>query len=69
MRKREIARNVARRSGITDGEAADRVDHIVRDILSRLRQGKEAALPGLGRFTVGAGGQVSFEPEGGPRRV
>jgi nucleoid DNA-binding protein len=64
MRKPEIARKVARRAGLSDGEAADRLDRIVREILSRLRQGKDASLPGLGRFRSGPGGRVSFEREG-----
>ncbi|MGD0500541.1 MAG: HU family DNA-binding protein [Bryobacteraceae bacterium] len=64
MRKPEIARRVARKSGVSDGEAADRLDHIVCEILSRLRHGKDASLPGLGRFTSGPDGRVSFEREG-----
>jgi nucleoid DNA-binding protein len=54
---------VARRSGVSDAEAADRLDHVVCQILSRLRQGKNAELPGLGRFSNGPDGRIAFEQE------
>ena len=61
MRKPEIARKMARQAGVTEGEAADRLDGVVREILARLRSGGEADLPGLGRLTTGTDGRVSFE--------
>jgi nucleoid DNA-binding protein len=63
MKKVEIARRMARAAGVSSGEAADRLDRVVRDILSDLRQGKDTPLPGLGRFTHGSKGRVAFEPE------
>jgi nucleoid DNA-binding protein len=65
MRKTEIARLMARHAGVTRGEAADRLDRVVREILGRLRKGQGADLPGLGRLTVGPDGKVSFEKERG----
>jgi nucleoid DNA-binding protein len=67
MRKLEIARKMARQAGVTEGEAADRLDRVVREILGRLRRGREADLPGLGRLTTGPDGKVSFRREGGGR--
>jgi nucleoid DNA-binding protein len=64
MKKPEIAKNMARHAGVTRGEAADRLDRVVQQILSRLRKGQEADLPGLGRFSFGPDGRVSFEREG-----
>ncbi len=64
MKKPEIAKNMARQSGVTEGEAADRLDRVVHDILSKLRSGKTASLPGLGRFSAGADGIVKFQPAG-----
>jgi nucleoid DNA-binding protein len=61
MRKLEIAKQLARQSGVTQGEAADRLDRVVRDILERLREGKVAAFPGMGHFRSGAGGKIDFE--------
>ncbi len=61
MKKLEIARKMARRTGISQGEAADRVDGVVRQILSRLRKGQDANLPGLGRFRKGSDGALRFD--------
>ena len=63
MRKPEIAKQLARRARVSTGEAADRLDLMVRKIVSDLRQGRESALPGLGKFKHGPDGQVAFEPE------
>ena len=67
MRKPEIARKMARQAGVTEGEAADRLDRVVREILGRLRRGRGADLPGLGRLTTGSDGKVSFHREDGGR--
>ena len=67
MRKPEIARKLARQAGVTEGEAADRLDRVVREILGRLRRGRGADLPGLGRLTTGPDGKVSFHREKGGR--
>jgi len=66
MKKTGIAKRWAHQSGLSEGEAADRLDAAVRQILARLRQSGEAPLPGLGRFRRAAGGKVRFEREGGP---
>jgi nucleoid DNA-binding protein len=63
MKKPEIARRIARRSGLTSAEAADQLDRVVREILSNLRRGQAADLPGLGRFRPTPGGVIRFEQE------
>ena len=63
MKKAEIVRWLARESGVSRAEAADRLDQVVHEILSSLRQGRKATLPGLGTFTPGGGG-TRFEREG-----
>jgi nucleoid DNA-binding protein len=65
MKKPDIARQLARRSHVSQAEAADRVDRVVHKILADLRRGKDTALPGLGRFKHGPDGRVAFEREGG----
>ena len=55
---------MARRSGVSQAEAADRLDRLVHQILSDLRQGKEASLPGLGKFSHGPDGRLAFHREG-----
>jgi hypothetical protein len=65
MKKPEIAKHMARGSGVSEAEAADRLDRVVHQILSKLREGKEAPLPGFGKFTVGTDGKVNFQREQG----
>jgi nucleoid DNA-binding protein len=68
MKKSEIAKRMARQAGVSQAEAADRLDHAVHQILSSLRQGKQASLPGLGTFTACPGGKVAFARQGEKRR-
>jgi len=63
MKKAEIARQWARRSGVTEAEAADRLDRVVRQILGQLRKDREVALPGVGRFLMESNGNLRFERE------
>jgi len=53
MRKTQLAGRLARQSGVTRAEAADRLDRIVHNIVTNLRKGRAAALPGLGQFLPG----------------
>jgi nucleoid DNA-binding protein len=70
MRKPEIAKRLAKQSGVSNAEAADRLDRVVHEILSKLRKGKAAPFPGLGQFTPGPKGAFRFTKEqpGGKRR-
>jgi nucleoid DNA-binding protein len=68
MKKPDIAKRMARQTGVSEAEAADRLDHVVHQILRKLRQGKAASLPGLGRFTPRPNGKVAFLRQGGKRR-
>ncbi|MGA2269632.1 MAG: HU family DNA-binding protein [Bryobacteraceae bacterium] len=68
MKKPEIAKRMARQAGVSEAEAADRLDRVVYQILSNLRKGKAASLPGLGKFTHRRDGKVAFEREGGEGR-
>jgi len=63
MKKPEIAKRLARQAGVSNAEAADQLDRVVHQILSKLRRGKTAPLPGLGRFTPGPKGAFQFEKE------
>ena len=44
MRKAEIAKRMARSAGVSEAEAADRLDRVVRQILENLRRGRPASL-------------------------
>jgi nucleoid DNA-binding protein len=68
MKKSEIAKGLALESGLTEGEAADRLDRVVHDIVAKLRRGKPAPLPGLGKFIHGRDGKLAFHRERGGRR-
>ena len=68
MKKPDIAKRMARQAGVSEAEAADRLDRVVHQILRNLRQGKAASLPGLGKFRPRPDGGVAFEPQGGKRR-
>jgi nucleoid DNA-binding protein len=68
MQKPDIAKGLALQSGLTEAQAADCLDRVVRDILSQLRKGKPAPLPGMGKFTHGADGKLSFRRQGEGRR-
>lgn len=63
MRKPEIAKRLARQAGLSNAEAADQLDRVVHEILSKLRKGKTAPFPGLGRFTPGPKGSFQFTKE------
>jgi hypothetical protein len=67
MKKPEIAKGLAEASGMTEAEAADRLDRVVNDIIARLRRGERAPLPGLGSFSSKRGGKISFRRERGRR--
>ena len=63
MKKPEITKRLARAAKVSEAEAADRLDRVVHQILSNLRAGKEAPLPGLGKFMPEKNGLVRFEKE------
>ena len=63
MKKPDIAKRLARRTGVSQAEAADRLDRTVQQILANIRDGKETPLPGLGKFVGGPHGRIAFEPE------
>lgn len=63
MKKAEIAKRMAREAGVSPAEAADRLDGVVREILSTVRKGKVGTWPGLGSFRQQKDGRVAFRAE------
>ena len=61
MKKSQIAKKLARRSGVSKAEAADQLDRVVHKILSSLRHGQSAPLPGLGTFVPGKSWDFHFD--------
>lgn len=71
MKREQLARRLAKASGISPAAAADQLDRVLNDILKRVRQGRSASLPGLGTFWPGPKPAFYFE-EGlppGARRI
>ena len=69
MKKPELAKGLALESGLTEAEAADRLDRVVNDIIAKLRKGKPAPLPGLGKIHARvATEKLAFQRDGGKRR-
>ncbi len=65
MRKTQLAGKLARKVGVSRAEAADQLDHVVHKIVTNLRKGKPASLPGLGQFQPGETWQFQFDPKSG----
>ena len=61
MNKGELAGSLARRMHRSKASAADEVDRVVHQILTSLRRGEKARLPGLGTFLPGV--KPGFEPD------
>jgi len=70
MKKSDLAKIMAKQSQVSQAEAADRLDRVVNQIISSLRRGRPARLPGLGQFTPGKEWEFQFDsgkPKGGRR--
>jgi len=61
MTKSDLAERLARQTRLSKAEAADRLDRLVHQIVSNLRQGQPARLPGLGSFRPGSKWEFRFE--------
>jgi len=61
MRRQQLAKRLAKQAGVSHAEAADRLDHVVCQIIANLKKGENALLPGLGKFTPGAKWDFSFD--------
>jgi nucleoid DNA-binding protein len=61
MKKPDLTTRLARQTRRSKGAAADVVDRLVHDILTRLRRGEQARLPGLGTFLPGERPGFQFE--------
>jgi nucleoid DNA-binding protein len=62
--KRETLITMLSRGGLPRPAAADQLDRMVHQIVSRLKEGKPVNLPGLGRFNPGPRPSFEFEAAG-----
>lgn len=63
MNKKELVQWLACHADVQPAAAADQLDALVADILSRLRQGRPVELPGLGVLLRDPGQRIRFQPE------
>ena len=61
MKKTELVSRLAKQRGVSRAEAADQFDHVVSQIISNLKKGESAPLPGLGKFTPGPKWNFRFD--------
>lgn len=61
MKKEQLAKRLAKETGISSAAAADQLDSILGGILLSLRHGQSASLPGLGTFLPGPKPVFYFE--------
>jgi nucleoid DNA-binding protein len=50
MKREEIAKKLARKTGLSDSAARNEVDELVHRILHKLRRGQPVKLPGVGKL-------------------
>lgn len=50
MKREEIAKKLARKTGLSNSEARNEVDELVHHILHKLRSGQPVKLPGVGKL-------------------
>jgi nucleoid DNA-binding protein len=65
MNKSDLATRLARQTRLSKAEAADQLDRVVHQIITRLRRGQPATLPGLGSFSPGARWSFRFDHRSG----
>lgn len=53
MKRIDLARALAERNRLTQGEAQDQLDRLVQKIVRSLRQGRVAKMPGIGKLKPG----------------
>jgi hypothetical protein len=58
---KRIVRQLATETNSVPAKAADHLDEVLHKVLVRVRAGKPARLPGLGRFLPGPELQFQFE--------
>jgi nucleoid DNA-binding protein len=52
MKREELAKTLARKTGLSKSAARNEVDELVHDILLKLRHGQPVKFPGLGKLVV-----------------
>ena len=52
VKRQDLARTLAQRSPLSESQAQDELDRVVHDVVTSLRQGLPAEMPGVGQMTA-----------------
>jgi nucleoid DNA-binding protein len=52
MKREELAKTLAKKTGLSKSAARNEVDQLVRDILLKLRHGQPVKFPGVGKLVA-----------------
>jgi nucleoid DNA-binding protein len=50
MKREELAKTLARQTGLSNSAARNEVDELVHNILHKLRKGEQVKVPGVGKL-------------------
>lgn len=50
MKRQELAKKLAKKTGLSDSAARNEVDELVHNILHKLRKGQHVKVPGVGKL-------------------
>jgi nucleoid DNA-binding protein len=50
MKREELAKKLAQKTGLSDSAARNEVDELVHNILHKLRKGQQVKVPGVGKL-------------------
>jgi nucleoid DNA-binding protein len=61
MKKADLTKRLAKETRLSRAAAADQLDRVVHELVTRLRKGQKANLPGLGSFDPLHDAEFGFE--------
>lgn len=50
MKREQLAKTLARQTGLSKSDARNQVDELVHNILDKLRHGQQVKVPGVGKL-------------------
>lgn len=65
---KQVIRQLAKRSSVTQAEAADQIDRYIHDVLQKLRKGQRVPVPGVGVISPGRNSQLMKESNATAKR-
>lgn len=65
---KQVIRQLAKKSSVTQAEAADQIDRYIHDVLQKLRKGQRVPVPGVGVISPGRSSQLMKESNATAKR-